>query len=59
VIGIGDSFNDVPLLDMADTPVIVQKPGSTWENINVPGLRKVKGVGPEGWNNFIMSSLAE
>lgn len=58
VIGIGDSFNDEPLLAMADTPVIVQKPDSTWEQVEVPGLQRVRGAGPEGWNDFIMTALA-
>jgi mannosyl-3-phosphoglycerate phosphatase len=59
VIGIGDSFNDEPLLAMADTPVIVQKPDATWERMEVPGLQRVRGVGPEGWNNFIMELLEQ
>ncbi len=48
-LGIGDSFNDMPMLAEVDTPVLVQKPGGFWENIVLPDLYKVEGVGPEGW----------
>jgi mannosyl-3-phosphoglycerate synthase len=48
-IGIGDSFNDAPMLAQVETPVLVQKPGAYWENIEIPNLYRVDGVGPEGW----------
>jgi mannosyl-3-phosphoglycerate synthase len=48
-IGIGDSFNDISMLSEVDYPVLVQKPGSYWENIELTGLYKVEGIGPEGW----------
>jgi mannosyl-3-phosphoglycerate phosphatase len=48
-IAIGDSPNDLPMLSAVDIPVLVQKPGGTWEEIDIPRLHKVKGIGPEGW----------
>lgn len=48
-IGLGDSFNDVSMLAEVDTPVLVQKPGGYWENIELSGIYKVEGVGPAGW----------
>jgi mannosyl-3-phosphoglycerate phosphatase len=48
-IGIGDSPNDLPMLSAVDIPVLVQKPGGTWEEIEIPRLYRAKGVGPEGW----------
>jgi mannosyl-3-phosphoglycerate phosphatase len=48
-IGIGDSPNDEPMLAEVDVPVLVQKPGGFWEEIELPNLYKVEGVGPEGW----------
>ncbi len=48
-IGIGDSFNDMPMLAEVDTAVLVQKPGGYWENMELSSLYKVEGVGPEGW----------
>lgn len=48
-IGIGDSFNDAPMLAEVDFPVLVQKPGSYWEKIELQNLYRVSGVGPQGW----------
>lgn len=48
-IGVGDSFNDVPMLAEVDVPVLVQKPGSYWEEMKLPNLHRVDGVGPRGW----------
>lgn len=48
-IGIGDSPNDVPMLAEVDVPILVQKPGDCWENVELPNLYRVDGVGPEGW----------
>lgn len=48
-IGIGDSFNDVAMLSQVGFPVLVQKPGNYWEEINLQNLYRVSGVGPQGW----------
>ena len=52
-IGLGDSLNDLPMLSTVDIPILVQKRDYTWENIDVPNLHKVQGVGPEGWSRAI------
>ena len=52
-IGLGDSLNDLPMLSTVDIPILVQKRDYTWENIDVPNLRKVQGIGPEGWSRAI------
>lgn len=48
-IGLGDSPSDVPMLAEVDVPLLVQKPGGYWEKVELPGLRRVDGVGPQGW----------
>jgi mannosyl-3-phosphoglycerate phosphatase len=48
-IALGDSSNDLPMLSAVDIPVLVQKPGRTWEEIDIPHLHRVEGIGPEGW----------
>lgn len=48
-IAIGDSPNDLRMLSQVDFPVLVQKPGGTWEDIDIPDLYRVEGIGPEGW----------
>jgi len=57
-IGVGDSLNDVPMLAEVDVPVLVQKPGKYWEEINLPNLYRVEGVGPEGWVKAIEKLVA-
>lgn len=52
-IGLGDSLNDLPMLSVVDVPILVQKKDYTWEDINLPRLRKAQGVGPEGWSRAI------
>jgi len=52
-VGLGDSLNDLPMLSVVDVPILVQKWDYTWENINLPRLYKVRGVGPEGWNKAV------
>jgi mannosyl-3-phosphoglycerate phosphatase len=48
-LGIGDSPNDLPMLLAVDIPVLVQGPEGGWEEMNIPHLRRVEGIGPEGW----------
>ena len=52
-VGIGDSPNDLPMLAAVDTPILVQKPGGWWEEIDLPRLKRTEGVGPEGWSRAI------
>ncbi|MCK5589889.1 MAG: hypothetical protein KAI09_02815 [Dehalococcoidales bacterium] len=52
-IGLGDSLNDLPMLSTVDMPILVQKRDYTWENIDVPNLHKVQGIGPDGWSRAI------
>ncbi|MFC2049882.1 mannosyl-3-phosphoglycerate phosphatase [Chloroflexota bacterium] len=48
-VGIGDSPNDLPMLLAVDIPVLVRGPGGGWEEVDIPHLRRVEGIGPEGW----------
>ena len=52
-IGLGDSLNDLPMLSAVDIPVLVQKMDSSWESIDLPRLRRIQGIGPEGWSRAI------
>lgn len=57
-IGLGDSLNDLPLLQEADYPVLVQKEDGSYETrIDLPNLIKTDGVGPEGWANAVMGLI--
>jgi len=58
-IAIGDSPNDLPMLSAVDIPVLVQKPGGTWEEIDIPLLHRVEGIGPEGWARAIKEIIEQ
>jgi mannosyl-3-phosphoglycerate phosphatase len=53
-VGLGNGLNDLPMLSQVDIPILVQKRDHSWEDINLPRLRKVRGVGPEGWSRAIV-----
>ncbi len=56
-IGAGDGLNDEPMLREVDYPVLVRKGDGGYESLDVPGLLKADGVGPEGWRSAIMDIL--
>jgi mannosyl-3-phosphoglycerate phosphatase len=57
-IGLGDSDNDLPMLQIVDYPFLVRKPdGGHNENLHVPGLKITKGIGPEGFVEAVESIL--
>lgn len=58
-IAIGDSPNDIPMLEKVDLPIIVQKPDGSYDHrIDIPNLIRAEGIGPDGWNKAI-SKFAE
>lgn len=60
VIALGDSPNDIEMLQKADYPVVVKKKdGSYHPQIidNVKGCIKADGIGPEGWNRAVIELI--
>ena len=58
-IGLGDSQNDLPMLQVVDIPLLVQKPGGQHDaSITDASINKVKGIGPVGWNLAILDILS-
>ena len=47
-------INDLPMLSLVDIPISMQKRDYSWEETNLPRLRKIQGVGPEGWSRAIV-----
>jgi len=56
-IGLGDSLNDLPMLEAVDVPVLVQKPDKTYEPRIKIDVMRAGGVGPKGWNSALMEIL--
>ena len=73
--GIGDSTNDIPMLNLMDIPILVQRQDSSWvddgeikmknavdssrSSISSNILIKVEGIGPNGWENAIHKIILE
>ncbi len=58
-IALGDSPNDIPMLERVDYPVLVQKRNGEYDpQIDMPKLIKADGIGPEGWNKALIEFLA-
>jgi len=57
-IGLGDSPNDLPLLENVDFPVLVQKPGGGYDpSIRLSHLIRAPGEGPDGWRAAVLDLL--
>lgn len=55
--GIGDAANDVAMLRAVDHPIQVRAHDGHWADIDVPGIVRVDGVGPEGWVKAVEAIL--
>jgi mannosyl-3-phosphoglycerate phosphatase len=54
-IGLGDSPNDLPLLENVDIPVLVKKPSGRHEVWRTEKeVLYTEGLGPEGWNEALL-----
>jgi mannosyl-3-phosphoglycerate phosphatase len=60
VIGLGDSFNDLPMLEKVDQPVLIcHEDGTYEERIMIPALLRSVHCGDSGWNEAVHSLLTE
>jgi len=58
-IGLGDSLNDLPLLQAVDHPVLVRHADGSFDpRIDIPGLLRTRYAGPAGWNEAVLQLLA-
>ena len=54
-IGLGDSLNDLPMLEVVDKAFLVKKEAGNYEErIMVEGLAYADGIGPVGWNKAVL-----
>jgi mannosyl-3-phosphoglycerate phosphatase family protein len=57
-VAIGDSPNDIPMLEKADYPVVVRNSDGNYDpRITVAGLIRADGIGPDGWNRAVLELL--
>lgn len=58
-IGLGDSLNDLPMLQAADIPVLVMHDdGSHDTRIDIKELVRTRLPGPSGWNEAVLQVLS-
>lgn len=58
-MAIGDALNDLPMLAMADRPVLVAKHDGSHADLELDGLIREPGVGPKGWNAAMLAALRD
>ncbi len=57
-VALGDSPNDLPMLQAVDAPIIVQKPDGSYDPVlEGQGFLKAEGIGPRGWNSAVVDIL--
>ena len=57
-LGLGDSANDLSMLAAVDRAFLVAKPtGGHHREMTLPGLARIAGAGPVGWNRAILDTL--
>ncbi|HIE41039.1 MAG TPA: HAD-IIB family hydrolase [Candidatus Aenigmarchaeota archaeon] len=52
-LGLGNSYNDKPMLKVVDFPIIVKNPDNTWAKLNIKNIIKINDIGPKGWAKAI------
>jgi mannosyl-3-phosphoglycerate phosphatase len=58
-IGLGDSTNDIPMLNNVDIPVLIPHPARGYLNASFPGLIRADKPGAKGWNEIMGRLLDE
>ena len=56
-IAIGDSANDHDMLQSADQGYLVQKTDGSWDEMDIPRLKQISGIGPHGWVEAIRDAI--
>lgn len=59
VVALGDHTNDLPLLQMADTPIIINSHYAPLMQAAIPHAHVTTSAGPQGWNEAVLSLLEE
>jgi hydroxypyruvate reductase len=58
-IGLGDSLNDLPLLQAVEQPVLIRhEDGNFAPDIEIAGLTRTRNPGPLGWNEAVLQLLS-
>lgn len=58
-IGLGDSINDIPMLNNVDVPVVIPNPINGYMDASFPGMIRAASPGAKGWNEIVERLLNE
>lgn len=61
-LALGDSANDLTMLQAVDRPVVVPRPDGSWSETllgALPLARRAAFPGPQGWNDTILAALRD
>ncbi|MDO9558079.1 MAG: HAD-IIB family hydrolase [Syntrophales bacterium] len=56
-VGIGDSANDIPMLEHVDIPVLIPHADGRFEHVDLPNLTRAGSPGSKGWNEVVEGIL--
>jgi mannosyl-3-phosphoglycerate phosphatase len=56
-VGLGDSENDRPMLEMVDIPVVIPRPDGSCLDIRRPDVIRAGTPGSRGWNDAMGALL--
>lgn len=58
-VALGDSPNDLSMLEVADLSVVIQRADGTYLSCEGKDVRPAGGMGPEAWNKQVLSIIDE
>ena len=59
-MGLGDSFNDIRMLESVDYPVLVKNSHSQQPNVShINNIRITEKTGPAGWNQAVKDTIKD
>ncbi len=58
-VALGDAENDYDMLKVVDIPMLIPKPDGSYENMDLPGLRRAPYPGSKGWGANVIAILHE
>lgn len=56
-VGLGDSQNDIPMLQQVDIPVLIPKLDGEYEDVDLSNMIRAKYPGGLGWNEAVIGIL--
>jgi len=59
IVALGDSENDLAMLEAADYAVLVKSPTRDFPKLVHKNLRRTEALGPAGWNEAVLGILEE